>query len=586
MTIAEKLESYLNLLHCTALELSEASAVSPATVSRFCSGTYKPKRANKSVEKIAKGIAELSRKKGVALSEAAVLHDLQESCKLPADIGSILAANFNILVNRLNISLTALSDFSNFHLSYLYRIRSGERKPHKTDDLRDSICKFVARYHNSDTEKIILTRLTGKQITDDRQLYDAVSEWLYADHSGEMKTDTAEHFLTHLDNFDLAEYIRAISFGTADHSANLPEMPAAQRYYGIEAFKQAELDFLTTVLHSDTTKPVKMCTDMPMSDMAADLEFGKKWMTGLALLMKKGVRLEVIHDLDRPFEEMMYGLESWIPLYMTGQVSPYYFKSVRNGIYRHLLYSAEHSALRAECLTGFHEDGLYDLVTDEQDVAYCRKRAKELFQKASPLMEIYREDSAAEFRKFEDRESAHTGARRRILSVPPVCTLSDELLQSIMERCQVPEVRQLQIRQYVNRQRILTEKILQHSTVTDELPELTEEEFAQYPLSLSLAGMFCPDELQYSYAEYQAHLKLTHEYEQTHPGYSLIQSPRAAFRNIQISMLLNGYVLITKTKHPMIQFIIRHRSLCAAVENFEITVPGEMPAPFEKEDAS
>ena len=117
MTIAEKLESYLNLLHCTALELSEASAVSPATVSRFCSGTYKPKRANKSVEKIAKGIAELSRKKGVALSEAAVLHDLQESCKLPADIGSILAANFNIIVNRLNISLTALSDFSNFHLS-------------------------------------------------------------------------------------------------------------------------------------------------------------------------------------------------------------------------------------------------------------------------------------------------------------------------------------------------------------------------------------------------------------------------------------------------------------------------------------
>ena len=49
---------------------------------------------------------------------------------------------------------------------------------------------------------------------------------------------------------------------------------------------------------------------------------------------------------------------------------------------------------------------------------------------------------------------------------------------------------------------------------------------------------------------------------------------------------MNGYVLITKTKHPMIQFIIRHRSLCAAVENFEITVPGEMPAPIEKEDAS
>jgi hypothetical protein len=257
---------------------------------------------------------------------------------------------------------------------------------------------------------------------------------------------------------------------------------------------------------------------------------------------------------------------------------------VHNGIYRHLLYSAEHSALRAECLTGFHGDGMYELVTDAQDVAYCRKRAKELFRKAAPLMDIYREDSAAAFRKFEDRESEHSGSRRRLLSVPPVFTLSDGLLQSIMERSAVPAVRQLQIRQYVNRQRINTEKILQHSPITDELPELTEAEFGQYPLSLPLAGMFCPDELRYTYAEYQAHLKLTHEFERTHTGYSLVCSPRAAFRNIQISILLGGYVLITKTKHPMIQFVIRHRSLCAAIENFEVTIPES--APDQKEDVS
>ena len=84
----------------------------------------------------------------------------------------------------------------------------------------------------------------------------------------------------------------------------LPEMPSAQRYYGLEAFKQAELDFITSVLLSNSAQPVKMCTDMPMSDMAVDMDFGRKWMTGLALLMKKGIRLEVIHDLDRPFEEL------------------------------------------------------------------------------------------------------------------------------------------------------------------------------------------------------------------------------------------------------------------------------------------
>lgn len=574
MKIAEKLEQYLNMLGCTSQMLAEVSGVSPASISRYCSGAQIPKQSSKTLEKLAKGIAKLASSMHTEITEESVLHELCACCVTQANTGKLLAENFGVLVNQLNISLTALSEFSNFHLSYLYRIRSGERKPRKSDDLRDSICKFVARYHNSKTEKMILSRLTGREITDDRSLFDAVCEWLYADHSGEMKSDTAEHFLAHLDNFDLREYIRTFTLSSPESSAQfLPVMPAAQRYYGLERFKQAELDFIASVLCSDSAQSVKMCSDMPMSDMATDPEFTRKWMAGLALLMKKGIRLEVIHDLDRPFEEMMYGLSGWIPLYMTGQVSPYYFKSVRNGLYRHLLYSADHSALRAECLTGFHEDGCYELATAPQEVAYCRTRAKELFRKASPLMEIYREDSAAAFRIFEDRESAHTGQRRHILTVPPIYSLSDALLERILNRYSVPEVNQLQIRQYVSRQRLNTERILQHSSITDELPELTREEFEAYPLSLSLSGMFYPDELQYTYEDYQAHLRLTQEYAQTHEGYTLQHPSEAVFRNIQIRILAGSYVIIAKNKYPMIQFVIRHRSLCEAIEHFEVRFP-------------
>lgn len=484
MNFAEILEHYLAMLGCTSQMLSEASGVSPATISRYSSGSNTPKPGSRNLEKLAAGIAGLAKEKGLDVTEENVLRQLTESCTPQSDPDSFFADSFNILVSKLNISLTELSKFSNYHISYLYRIRSGERKPRKTDDLRDSLCRYIARYHNSDTEKMLLSRLTGKEITEDRHIYDALKEWLYEDHFGEMRSDTAEHFLTNIDGFDLGEYIRAISFDSVTIPDKLPEIPSAQRYYGLEGFKKAELDFITSVFLSNSTQPVKMCSDMPMSDMAVDLEFGKKWMTGLALLIKKGIRLEVIHDLDRPFEEMMYGLEGWIPLYMTGQVSPYYFKSVRNGIYRHLLYSSENSALTAECLTGFHEDGRYELETDEYGVEYCKKRAKELFQKASPLMEIYRENSAAAFRKFEDKESEHTGQRRHILSAPPIYTLSDELLQKIMDRCNVPQLGQMQITQYVNRQRVNTEKILQHSRITDVLPELTEKEFTRYPLPL------------------------------------------------------------------------------------------------------
>ncbi len=34
----------------------------------------------------------------------------------------------------------------------------------------------------------------------------------------------------------------------------------------------------------------------------------------------------MIHDVDRPFNEMMLGLEIYIPMYMTGQISPFLYQ--------------------------------------------------------------------------------------------------------------------------------------------------------------------------------------------------------------------------------------------------------------------
>lgn len=50
---------------------------------------------------------------------------------------------------------------------------------------------------------------------------------------------------------------------------------------------------------------------------------------------------------------MMLGLESWIPIYMTGQVSPYYLKGVQNTVYCHFHYVSGAAALTGECITAF-----------------------------------------------------------------------------------------------------------------------------------------------------------------------------------------------------------------------------------------
>lgn len=102
--------------------------------------------------------------------------------------------------------------------------------------------------------------------------------------------------------------------------------------------KQGELNFFKGTVLSKSKEDIFMCSDMPMEDMAKDIDFGKKWMFAIAMCLKKGHHLNIIHNLDRPFNEMMLGLESWIPIYMTGQISPYYLSNLKNNIYNHLNY--------------------------------------------------------------------------------------------------------------------------------------------------------------------------------------------------------------------------------------------------------
>ena len=54
---------------------------------------------------------------------------------------------------------------------------------------------------------------------------------------------------------------------------------------------ESELDFLKATVLSKSMHPVTMYSDMPMTEMAKDPDFPKKWMFGMAMLLRKGLHL-------------------------------------------------------------------------------------------------------------------------------------------------------------------------------------------------------------------------------------------------------------------------------------------------------
>ena len=177
-------------------------------------------------------------------------------------------------------------------------------------------------------------------------------------------------------------------------------LPVRRSYSGIQEMKEGELTFLRATAASHSTEPVLLYSDMPIVEMAEDMDFVKEWLCGMAAMLKKGLSLNLIHNVDRPIEEMMLGLESYIPMYMTGQITPYYLKDTNGGPFLHVLRVSGAAALAGEAIIGHQNEGRYCFTREREDLRYYRRRAAALLKHAAPLMEIYREDAEAEYQEF------------------------------------------------------------------------------------------------------------------------------------------------------------------------------------------
>lgn len=348
----------------------------------------------------------------------------------------------------------------------------------------------------------------------------------------------------------------------------LHQIPVSKTYWGISEMMESELDFLKATVLSKSTAPVIMYSDMPMKEMSKDPEFPKKWMFGMALMLKKGLHLYQIHNLDRSFDEMMLGLESWIPMYMTGLISPYYLKNAQNNTFLHLLKVSGSAALSGEAITGYHENGKYYLTKSKREVEYYQRRADELLKNADSLMDIYRSEREAELNTFLISDTRKSGKRRGIRSTLPLYTISEELLERILIRHGMDSGQKQRIKKHVKAQKERIISILESGTLEDEVPALTPEEFSKNPPVLDLSGIFCETNLPYSEEEYMMHMSDTKAFAQKNTNYILRISTTHAFRNLQILVHEGQWAMISKSKAPAIHFIIHHPKLRNAIENF------------------
>ena len=569
MKFNEVLNRYLKELDCTAKKLSIESGLTGSVICRYRSGERTPIKNSEQLKKLTTALFNIAKEKGKnKYTLDKIVNDFNSTFPNDDFDYTTFSNNLNTLITSLNINTHEMSKYIVFDASHISRIRYGKARPSNPIEFSNKICTYIFNRYKSPDDINNLSAIIGCKKSDlaNNKFYNTLFAWLTSEATP-VKSQVSD-FLYNLDSFNLDDYIKVIKFD----KLKVPSIPfykaKSRHYYGLEEMKEGELNFFKATVLSKSKEDIFMCSDMPMEDMAEDTDFGKKWMFAIAMCLKKGHHLNIIHNVDRPFNEMMLGLESWIPIYMTGQISPYYLKDSRNNVYNHFNYVSGTVALTGECIKGYHNKGMYYLTTNKNEIRYYKEKSDLLLKKAKPLMEIYKENNIREYKLFLKKDENIICDRTRYLSALPLFTITDELLIKILKRNKLSKTDIDKIIRYKNEELKYMNNIFKNNKVNDYIYVIKENEFKNDSPSLSLNNLFIDKKINYTYKEYMEHLKQTNEYTTKVNNYKINYVDNKTFKNITITFIKNHYVIISKSSNPTIHFVIEHPKLVEAIENF------------------
>jgi len=577
MDFVQKLTDFCKEIDCTNKELSIASGVDASLISRIKSGSRTVSSESDTLRKLCEGLIVLSNQKGRLRFSGNIYEQLRDILKAneKKEYEKIknFSYNMNYLIEQFNISNSHIAKILTVDPSLISHIRRGRRKPSDMRRFIADLSKYLIKYCFGEKHKEFYAEEFGveAELISVDNFEDLLTDWILRNNKKNLNSIT--NFLDKLNDFNLEEYIAAIHFNDI-HIPKVPfNFPVRKHYYGFEEMRIGTINFLKMVATSKKVGTVTMFSDFTIQKLSEDISFSKKWMFGLAMMIKRGNHINQIHYLDRPFKEIMLGLEAWIPLYMTGQISPYYMKHKTNQTFCHLLFCApETVVLSGEAISDFEEEGRYLLSNRKEDMDFYNNKSKRLLQTASPLMEIYKKENEKTYYDKQNENSEKPGKRKHILSSPALYTIPDSLMESMIAKSSLsPESKENIIKQ-TDLLKKRTETVIKNNNICDFLPILSEEEFIKEPLKLQLTDIFEGVDIPYTYNEYMLHIKGMEDYKTGHENYDYHISSERGYKNIQIFIHEGCSVTVAKSNSPNIMFVIKHKQLREAFEVMEFPV--------------
>lgn len=431
MAFATVLNTFCASLGCSNKELAESCGISMSALSRYRNGKRTPRAGSDVINQLAGGISKIAQERGVASasSEAAVRDALRNGLVNVQPLGPSFSARVDSLMKLLGVKNADVAVPLHLDSSYISRIRRGERTPNDKKRFAGVVAQVAAlrcMERGMLDEVVSLVGAAESQWKADQLdidnvgvLSEVIARWLLGNQVVESDIAAVDTLLRDIDNrywqevLDKSRNSKSVLSCAIKSGERHSERPVF--FCGENFMWRAEMAFLEGASECGA-KNLFMSSDMPALETVMSPENMARYQQGVLELIDKGCHVTVVHSTDRPLRETLQSLQMWVPLYMTGKVTPLYLEGATSRLFCHVNNVCECCAMASEAVRGHEEAGRYYLTFNPEDIEYYRSKMDFILEQTSVLLELYRNDDEEGMRKFEREDALRqaTGRGREI----------------------------------------------------------------------------------------------------------------------------------------------------------------------------
>jgi transcriptional regulator with XRE-family HTH domain len=251
----------------------------------------------------------------------------------------------NFLMNITNTSNSQLAKAVLIDASYISRLRSGIRNLPKNKKYIELLSDFFANNINQDYQiNSVCDKLSIEYFNfeNKEELKTIINNWFTQRN---LKEKSFDNFILNLSQFNFQKNSNGIDLDLLkkQHLQNVSILKVAT-FYGIKGRQNSTLLFLSYVLKSKQPQVLYLLSEDGLDWLTSNKEYFQTVCNLLYQLINQGHKIKIIHTIKRNFYEMLYMIDAWLPLYISGAIEPYYYPKAKDSLIMRTLFLAPDTA--------------------------------------------------------------------------------------------------------------------------------------------------------------------------------------------------------------------------------------------------